>query len=127
MLLRSFAFVFTLMPFVIFYGCSGTTSSTSATPASTTIMPPAENAAPAQPNTVMIDNFTFEPANLTVSVGTTVTWINHDDIPHTATSSADPRVFNSGPLDTDAKFSFTFNTPGTYPYFCAVHPHMTGT
>jgi plastocyanin len=75
---------------------------------------------------VTIDNFAFNPQTLTVPVGTKVTWINRDDVPHTATSSAKPRVFDSKALDTDDKFSFVFTATGTYPYFCAVHPHMTG-
>src|ERR1700693_3126022 len=75
---------------------------------------------------VGIDNFAFSPSKLTVPAGTKVTWINHDDVPHTATSTAKPRLFHSGTLDTDDKFSFVFTTPGTYDYFCAVHPHMTG-
>ncbi len=78
------------------------------------------------PNQVTIDNFAFNPKTLTVSVGTKVTWINRDDVPHTATSTIKPRVFDSKALDTDDKFSFVFTAPGTYPYFCAVHPHMTG-
>jgi plastocyanin len=75
---------------------------------------------------VTIDNFTFDPPQLTISAGTQVTWINHDDVPHTATSSTKPRAFDSGTLDSDQKFSFVFITPGTYDYFCAVHPKMTG-
>ena len=75
--------------------------------------------------TVMIDNFTFNPPRLTVTAGTTVTWDNGDDIPHTVASSA--RVFRSRALDTNDKFSFTFATPGVYEYFCSLHPHMTGT
>jgi plastocyanin len=75
---------------------------------------------------VVIDNFTFEPSKLTISAGTKVTWVNHDDVPHTATSTTKPRAFDSGTLDTDQKFSFVFATPGTYEYFCAVHPKMTG-
>ena len=74
---------------------------------------------------VVIDNFTFDPPKLTINAGTKVTWINHDDVPHTATSSVKPRAFDSGTLDTDQKFSFVFSTPGTYDYFCAVHPKMT--
>jgi plastocyanin len=74
---------------------------------------------------VVIDNFTFAPPKLTIKAGTKVTWVNHDDVPHTATSSVKPRAFDSGTLDTDAKFSFVFTTPGTYDYFCAVHPKMT--
>ena len=72
---------------------------------------------------VKIDNFTFSPQQLTVKAGTTVTWTNDDDIPHTVTS---PAKFRSKALDTDQTFSFTFTTPGTYTYFCSLHPHMTG-
>jgi amicyanin len=75
---------------------------------------------------VKIDNFSFGPAELKVSSGTTVTWINRDDIPHTVVSTPDPKVFKSKVLDTDEKFSFTFSKPGTYPYFCSIHPKMTG-
>ena len=75
---------------------------------------------------VKIDNFSFGPATLTVPVGTTVTWINRDDIPHTVVSSDDPKAFKSKVLDTDDKFSFTFTKAGTYPYFCSIHPKMTG-
>jgi plastocyanin len=74
---------------------------------------------------VQIDNFTFEPAKLTIKAGTTVTWKNEDDIPHTVASAT--KVFKSKALDTDDSFSFTFATPGTYAYFCSLHPHMTGT
>jgi plastocyanin len=72
---------------------------------------------------VMIDNFTFEPAQLTVKVGTTVTWKNRDDIPHLVVSAG---KFRSKTLDTDDSFSFTFTTAGDYKYFCSLHPHMTG-
>jgi plastocyanin len=73
---------------------------------------------------VTIDNFTFNPQRLTVKAGTTVTWTNQDDIPHTIVN---PPVFRSKPLDTEQSYSFTFTTPGTYTYFCSLHPHMTGT
>jgi plastocyanin len=73
---------------------------------------------------VKINNFTFNPPQLTVKTGTTVTWTNEDDIPHTVTSDA--QKFKSKALDTNDKFSFTFGTPGTYKYFCSLHPHMTG-
>jgi amicyanin len=75
---------------------------------------------------VSIDNFTFTPQKLTVKVGTTVTWTNKDDIPHgiAATGNAFKR---SNAMDTDNTYSFTFTTPGTYQYFCYIHPHMTGT
>jgi plastocyanin len=74
---------------------------------------------------VKIDNFTFEPAQLTVKAGTTVTWVNEDDIPHTVVAT--DKSFRSKALDTDDKFSFTFAAPGTYQYFCSLHPHMTAT
>lgn len=74
--------------------------------------------------TVKITEFTFSPLALTVKAGTTVTWTNEDDIPHTV--DATTRAFKSGVLDSDQKFSFTFTAPGTYKYFCALHPHMTG-
>jgi plastocyanin len=80
--------------------------------------------APAAGAEVKIDNFSFGPASVTVSAGTTVTWTNRDDIPHTVVS--DDKVFKSKVLDTDEKFSYTFAKPGTYPYFCSVHPKMTG-
>jgi amicyanin len=85
----------------------------------------AASAAQAATVEVKIDNFVFNPQTITVKAGDTVTWINHDDIPHTATSKTG--LFKSKALDTDDKFSFTFATPGTYEYFCALHPHMTGT
>ncbi len=74
---------------------------------------------------VKIDNFSFGPSTLTVAVGTTVSWTNRDDIPHTVASSDDPKAFKSKVLDTDEKFSFTFTKAGTYPYFCSIHPKMT--
>jgi plastocyanin len=73
---------------------------------------------------VKIDNFSFGPATLTVAVGTTVTWVNHDDIPHNVVSTDD--LFKSKVMDTDEKFSFTFTKAGTFPYFCGIHPKMTG-
>jgi plastocyanin len=75
--------------------------------------------------TVSIDNFTFTPGTLTVKAGTTVTWTNKDDIPH-AVASATNAFAKSKALDTDDTFSFTFTTPGTYKYFCYLHPHMVG-
>jgi plastocyanin len=83
----------------------------------------AQEKAPAEV-AVKIDNFSFGPATVTVPVGTTVTWTNRDDIPHTAVSS--DGVFKSKVMDTDDKFSFVFSKPGTYPYYCTIHPKMTG-
>lgn len=73
---------------------------------------------------VKIDNFSFGPQTITVSAGTTVTWTNRDDIPHTVVST--DGVFKSKVRDTDEKFSFTFDKAGTYPYYCTIHPKMTG-
>ncbi len=73
---------------------------------------------------VKIDNFSFGPGTLTIAVGTSVTWINHDDIPHTVVST--DGVFKSKVMDTDEKFSYTFTKAGTFPYFCSIHPKMTG-
>jgi plastocyanin len=84
----------------------------------------AQSAAPS--GSISIDNFTFNPPTLTVKAGTKVTWTNKDDIPH-GIGSANNAFTRSKALDTDDSFSFTFATPGTYQYFCYIHPHMTGT
>jgi plastocyanin len=73
---------------------------------------------------VSIDNFTFTSAILTVKAGTTVTWTNHDDIPHSIVDK-NRKIFRSKVLDTGETFSFTFLQPGDYDYFCGLHPHMT--
>jgi plastocyanin len=78
------------------------------------------------PNTVTIDNFFFTPGTVTVKPGTTVTWTNKDDIPH-GIASANNAFKKSAALDTDESYSFTFTTPGTYQYFCYLHPKMVGT
>jgi plastocyanin len=74
--------------------------------------------------TVTIDNFTFSPAALTIKPGTKVTFINHDDIPHSIVDAAGK--FKSKVLDTDESFSMTFATAGDVTYFCGLHPHMKG-
>ncbi|MBR1222778.1 cupredoxin family copper-binding protein [Bradyrhizobium sp. U87765 SZCCT0131] len=84
-------------------------------------VPRAHSAAPAN---VTIDNFTFGPQEIDVAVGTTVTWLNHDDIPHSVVAGG--KAFRSKALDTDESFAFTFTTPGTFDYFCGLHPHMVG-
>ena len=76
------------------------------------------------PAQVVIDNFVYSPAPLTVKVGTQVTWINHDDIPHTVDSTQGK--FKSAALDTDDKFEFKFTEAGEYPFYCRIHPKMTG-
>ena len=77
------------------------------------------------PAEVRVDNFTFAPETLTVSVNSTVTWVNKDDVPHTIASN--DGVFKSKALDTDDKYSYTFTKAGTYAYYCSVHPRMVGT
>jgi plastocyanin len=77
---------------------------------------------PAPGAEVKIDNFSFGP-DLSIPAGTTVTWTNHDDVPHVVAS--DSNIFKSKALDTDDRFSYTFSKPGTYIYYCTVHPRMT--
>jgi amicyanin len=91
-----------------------------AAPAAMPAMPAAVMSAPM----VRIDNFTFNAATITVKAGTTVTWTNGDDIPHTVV--AKDKSFKSKVLDTGDTFSFTFTKAGQYDYFCSLHPHMTG-
>jgi plastocyanin len=81
------------------------------------------SAAPPAAN-IKIDNFSFTPPTLTVKVGTEITWTNGDDIPHNIVS--EDKSFKSKVLDTDEKFTFTATKPGTYSYFCSIHPKMTG-
>ena len=87
---------------------------------------PAVSEAKTAETRVTIDNFSFSPAEVTVPAGTKVTWVNHDDVPHTVTSSGKIREMKSDALDTDQSYSHTFKAPGRFEYYCAVHPHMTG-
>jgi plastocyanin len=73
---------------------------------------------------VKIDNFVFAPDPVTVPPGTTIRWTNHDDIPHNIV--AEDKSFKSKVMDTDETFTYTFTKPGTYTYFCSIHPKMTG-
>lgn len=92
---------------------------------STALLPAtAKPGAAAATPVVHISNFTFGPQALQVKVGQTVTWVNDDDIPHAVASGT--KVFKSKVLDTGDTFSFTFTRAGAYPYFCSLHPHMTG-
>jgi plastocyanin len=84
-------------------------------------------AARAADGAITIDNFTFNPQTLTVPAGTKVVWTNRDDIPHVVADAQHPEAMKSQPLDTGDSFAFTFTKPGTYHYFCAIHPMMTGT
>lgn len=79
---------------------------------------------PASQTEVKIDNFSFTPPTITIPAGTAVRWINHDDIPHNVVS--DDKSFKSKVMDTDEEFTYTFAKPGTYSYFCSIHPKMTG-
>ena len=83
--------------------------------------------AAAEPAAVTISNFAFGPALLTVAPGAKVTWLNRDEEPHTVVSADGGLTFKSPALDTDDKFTFTFDKPGTYKYFCSIHSHMVGT
>ncbi|MGH6984292.1 MAG: cupredoxin domain-containing protein [Stellaceae bacterium] len=91
-------------------------------------MPTGQAATPvaAGPNQVVINNFAFGPTTLTVKRGTTVTWINKDGDAHTVTAVGTKPLFGSNPFDTGDRFSFTFSQPGTYAYFCKIHPTMKG-
>jgi plastocyanin len=88
---------------------------------------PAKQPAPAVANQITIDNFAFAPATLTVSPGTRVVWVNHDEEPHTVMSTDKATPFKSQALDTNDQFAFVFTQPGTYKYFCTIHSHMVGT
>jgi|SRR5215472_17404710 len=88
---------------------------------------PPQQMAATQPSAVTINNFKFEPAIITVASGTKVTWVNKDEEPHTVMSADAGKSFKSPALDTDDSFSFTFDKPGSYKYFCSIHSHMVGT
>jgi plastocyanin len=75
---------------------------------------------------VAIKDHIFTPDTLTVKAGTKVTWVNRDDDPHTVADAGNKKIFRSGALDTGESFSYTFNTPGAYAYFCTMHPNMAG-
>jgi plastocyanin len=102
---------------ILLFGC--TKASTS--PYGATSAPPAAS----QPNTVTMSNVAFGPASITVSVGTTITWQNNDGINHTSTS--DTGVWDTGTIPPGGNKTTIFNTAGTFPYHCTVHPMMTGT
>ena len=84
---------------------------------------PATNAAPS--TIVAIRDFAFQPSRMTVEPGTTVTWVNEDETPHTITDK--DKTFRSAALDTNDRFSYTFTQPGDFTYFCTLHPMMVGT
>ena len=114
--------------FVAITGCTGTGSS-SPPPAATPAPVPAAGSTSAS---VTIQNFAFSPASITVTKGTTVTWTNEDSAPHqvlndASGSLAQGALFSSSTLAKGASYSFRFDTPGTYPYHCSIHPSMTAT
>jgi plastocyanin len=88
---------------------------------------PVVSASTPAPATVHIANFTFSPAVIEVPVGTPLTWVNEDDAPHTVTGSDRDSPLKSSALDTDDHYAVVMSKPGTYHYFCSLHPHMTGT
>lgn len=101
-------------------GMPGMQSTPSSASATTSEIP-----APQGGTSVSISDFKFNPATLTVPVGTTVTWTNQDEEPHTI--AAKDGSFHSPGMDTHATYSYTFTTPGSYDYICSIHPFMTGT
>jgi amicyanin len=87
---------------------------------------PARQGAPVTGVTQLnIQNFAYQPANMQVRAGTTVTWTNQDNVPHSVTFKNGMK--DSGLLSQGQSFSYTFNTPGTYQYYCTVHPYMVAT
>lgn len=113
---------FALMVIVVFISLSGAAVLSASEPASAAAGSPESSTGSAAE--VKIDNFAYTPGVITVKVGTEVTWINHDDIPHTVDSTQGK--FKSAALDTDNKFQFRFTEPGEYPFYCRMHPKMTG-
>ena len=115
-----------LIVFLTACGCTGTPTVPANPPAVTVTTPASQSAL------ITIQNFAFSPSEITVSKGTTVTWKNQDTVAHQVTngatgSFADGTLFKSPTLPNGGTYSFTFDTPGTYPYFCAIHPTMKGT
>ena len=80
----------------------------------------------AKKNQIVIKDFHFTPETLTVKSGETITWINRDEEPHTVVS-VEKQFKKSSALDTDQEFTITAGAPGTYTYYCTIHPKMTGT
>ena len=106
-------------------GMSGMPSTTVGTAAPSSSSSSTGSAEPVAGNAVSIADFKFDPATLTVPVGSTVTWTNKDEEPHTV--AAKDGSFHSSSLDTKGTYSFTFTKAGTYDYICSIHPFMTGT
>ncbi|SIO56493.1 Plastocyanin [Singulisphaera sp. GP187] len=115
---------------VMLPGCGGSAGGTIPVGGDTAAnAPPGESAGKpvsAEPKQISIDNFKYAPGTLTIPAGTKVTWTNHDDMPHTVTSTGKPKILNSEALDTDDQYSHVFADPGTYIYVCTIHPKMSG-
>lgn len=108
-------FVLCIIAGITFYSCSKSSGSSNTNPTGTTA------------NTVLIKNFAFSPASLTVNKGTKVTWVNNDGPAHTVTATDNGNTFNSGTIQPGGgTFSFTFNTAGDFNYQCTIHPQMVG-
>jgi plastocyanin len=86
-----------------------------------------QRAESARAEQIVIDNFTFAPSTVTVRAGTVLTWLNEDDAPHIVIGTDPGSPIKSPPLDSGDRYSIALTKPGTYRYFCSLHPHMTGT
>jgi plastocyanin len=105
------------------YHTSSSTSSSSSSSSSSS----GSSSTPTATNSVMIQNFAFSPADITVKKGTTVTWTNNDSATHTVTETDGKTGPDSGDLAPSKTYSFTYNTAGTFAYHCSIHASMTGT
>ena len=108
-------FLLCIIAGITFYSCSKSSGSSNTSPTGTTA------------NTVLIKNFAFSPASLTVKKGTKVTWVNNDGPAHTVTATDNGNTFNSGTIaPAGGTYSFTFTTAGDFNYKCSIHPQMLG-
>jgi plastocyanin len=128
---RLLLLILLLSPMVVMLpGCGGNAEGTNPAGGDAAANAPAGEGAgstvSAEAKQISIDNFKYIPDTLTVPAGTKVTWTNHDDMPHTVTSTSKPKTLDSDALDTDDQFSHVFAEPGTYAYLCTVHPKMSG-
>jgi plastocyanin len=128
-LLLVFAMIAALCTALLLSEASARPASAAAGPQTSTTLNLADAAAVAATSGVTIDikNYAFAPATATVAVGTKVTWINEDTVPHTVTTTAGPASFDSGQVAPGASYSAIFETAGTYSYYCADHPNMKAT
>ncbi len=111
-------------------GCATTPPYTTPTPTPT--ITTSQTTSPSGSMMITIQNFAFSPASITVPRGSTVMWTNQDSVQHqiindATTTSGQGQIFESNPIGQGQSYSFTFNTAGTYPYHCNIHPSMKGT